>query len=397
MDVVQGEWQSLREMLISQSLLPCQYLPEILDWNEGQYAPYRVTDSAYVANAHLIHSIPSTEMLFDFRETGSGGSLLSAYVDPYLDCYSLRLLDGRTMSHACTSTDTTGEIAATASAPQRSQICIDLKPLSTRGRKYGTEDITGLTFVGENTVATSHVSLFRKNVIMNVIKFWDTRMIHSTNTRPATTAVVASFPFDDCHGVESLMEAAVGGTDCFGPSTLLVDPSDTDNIPSASFAVSRVTGSVDNGRLSIATQVLCGDDRSNGVYDLEKHQFSETLVDTNRFKILHRTRKLSSDRLLKPAFTRDLNFMAAYGGRDAEGSSVLLYDLSKNGTTHQRKRSFHHMTENAENADEYVVGEINGIVNDSYGTESELLCLALNRHGTALLGGSSDGDLFFWG
>ena len=95
--------QSLREMLVSQSL-GRQYLPEILDWSEGQYPPCRVTNNTFAASPHLIKGIPRTEVLFDFREIGSGGSLLSAYVDPYLDCYSLRLIDGRTLSHDSTGT-----------------------------------------------------------------------------------------------------------------------------------------------------------------------------------------------------------------------------------------------------------------------------------------------------
>ena len=55
------------------------------------------------------------------------------------------------------------------------------------------------------------------------------------------------------------------------------------------------------------------------------------------------------------------------------------------------------MSKVSQKFDTNMAGKINGIVNDSYGTESELLCLALNGHGTALVGGSADGDLFFWG
>jgi len=390
--------QSLREMLVSQSL-GRQYLPEVLDWNEGQYPPCRVTNSTFAASPHLIKGIPRTEVLFDFREIGSGGSLLSAYVDPYLDCYSLRLIDGRTMSQ-----DSTGTTKMTAGVFQRSQIRVDTNPLNVRGGQYGNEDITGLTFVGESALATSHVSFVGKDEITNVIKFWDIRMINSNNAKPATTAVVASFPFDDCRGVEALSEVVMSGADDFGgaTTTLVVDPPDTDKIPSSGFAVSRLTGSVDNGRVSIATQSLRGDELSTCEH-LEMNEFREVLVDTDRFSILHRTQKISSDSQRKPAFTPDLTFMAAYKGPnvDERNTSLLLYDLSNRSSlsdwTLHKKRSHEDMSEVSKKFDTDIAGKINGIVNDSYGTESELLCLALNGHGTALVGGSADGDLFLWG
>jgi len=39
---------------------------------------------------------------------------------------------------------------------------------------------------------------------------------------------------------------------------------------------------------------------------------------------------------------------------------------------------------------------MNASLTDRYGMETELSCIAMNANGTALLGGSTDGDLFVW-
>lgn len=399
---VQGG-QSLREMLVSQSL-GRQYLPEILDWDVGQYPPYRSIDAKLTANPNLMEEMGMVEnsaayKLYAFREVGAGGSLLTAYADPYLDCYSLRMMDGRTMSQNSST--------STAEAQQKTQICIDLKPLNTRagGGQYSGEDISSLAFVGDNALATSHVSrVENKCDIMNVIKFWDLRMISSAKPKPATSAVVASFPFDDCYGVEALREVVMSGTYCYDPVALIVDPLDTDQIPSSGFAVTRLTGSVGTGLLSISTQVLTGCGPTGvEINRLEPNKYSEVLVDSNRFHILHKTQKISADgdSQRKPAFTPDLDFMAAFQKTDEYDCDpiVSLFDLSNRASedgTLQKKRSYEDMKKGATRDGCNMVGQINAAVNDSYGSISDIECIALNRHGTALCCGTADGDLFLW-
>jgi hypothetical protein len=67
----------------------------------------------------------------------------------------------------------------------------------------------------------------------------------------------------------------------------------------------------------------------------------------------------------------------------------------------KKKRKYHDAMQASNECtpglDSCLAGKLNGIVTDAIGIESKLSCLSLDKHGTALIGGSMDGDLFLWG
>ena len=132
------------------------------------------------------------------------------------------------------------------------------------------------------------------------------------------------------------------------------------------------------------------------------------LVDANQMNNVLHTAELPKLRLPEfNAYTPNLDFFASF--QEETGQSILLFDLSNPATkkevdadSHAKKRNYGVMegSNRGDDDDEpsnCLVGKLDGTVSDSFGIESQLSRLSLNRHGTALVGGSMDGDLYLWG
>ena len=382
-----GAGRSLYDMLGAPSSND-RYLQEICDWNEGKFPPLRCPKDNITDSSCLVAGLAVTANSFAFHEDVSSRSLFAAYVDPELDCFSLRVLDERVSSE---TTDA------------RRTICVDTNPLKKRSPEANIfEDISAITFVGDRTLATSHVGRIAKNQVSNVIKLWDLRMIREDDPKPCSTSpVIPSFPFDEVRGIESWREITV-----LGGNNVVVNSSGAE-MPTTDFVISRLVGSLDGSRLSITTN--CWSHKTfDGFQMVDVDKCRTLLVDANQMNNVLHTAELPKLRLPEfNAYTPNLDFFASF--QEETGQSILLFDLSNPATkkevdadSHAKKRNYGVMegSNRGDDDDEpsnCLVGKLDGTVSDSFGIESQLTCLSLNRHGTALVGGSMDGDLYLWG
>ena len=363
-----------------------RYLQEICDWNQGRFPPARIPHKTNTLS--LASGLAATANSFAFHEDSSCRSLFAAYVDPEFDCFSLRVLDGRVSSE---TTDV------------RKTICVDSNPLKKRyPNKNVFEDISAITFVGDRTLATSHVARVGKNQASNLIKLWDLRMIREEDPTPAASApFLPSFPFDEVRGMESWRETAL-----IDKGNGVVSPNG-EEVPTADFVVSRLVGSVDGSRLSITTNSLSNDETFDGHKMVDVCACSTLLVDPNQIsKVLHDAKLDSFQKSELNAFTPNLDYLASY--QDKTDPVVMLFDFNdhtirkkdSDGMT-KKKRKYHDAMQASNECtpglDSCLAGKLDGIVTDAIGIESKLSCLSLDKHGTALVGGSMDGDLFLWG
>ena len=378
-----AEARSLSDMLKAPSPND-RYLQEICDWNEGRFPPPRIPDKTN--NLSLAAGLAVTANSFAFHEDSSSRSLFAAYVDPEFDCFSLRVLDGRVSSE-------TSDVRRT--------ICVDSNPLKKRYLNRNVfEDISAITFVGDRTLATSHVARVGKNQASNLIKLWDLRMIREEAC--SSTPFIPSFPFDEARGMESWSQTAI-----LGNGNIVVS-STSEEVPAADFVISRLVGSVDGSRLSITTNSLSNHETFDGHRMVDSCASNTLLMDPNHIGSVLNDAKLSSFQQSElNAFTPNLDFLASYQ-ESASDPVVMLFDLNNHTTKKKdldgmakKKRKYHDaMQASKESTPEFdscLVGKLEGTVTDSFGIESKLSCLSLDKHGTALVGGSMDGDLFLWG
>ena len=379
--------RSLSDMLKAPCPNDRYLLQEICDWNEGRFPPSRIPNKTN--NLSLAAGLAVTANSFAFHEDSSSRSLFAAYVDPEFDCFSLRVLDGRISSE---TTDV------------RRTICLDTNPLKNRYPNRNVfEDISAITFIGDRTLATSHVARVGKNQASNIIKLWDLRMIREEDPKPASSApFLPSFPFDEARGIESWRETAISGQGNVVVSSM------SEEVPATDFVVSRLVGSADGSRLSITTNSLSNDKNFDGHRMVDSCACNTFLMDpTHTGNVLHDAKLSSFQQSELNAFTPNLDFMASYQEQEESDPVVMLFDLNNktikkdsDGMT-KKKRKYHDTVQTsnecAPGLDSCLAGKLDGIVHDSFGIESQLSCLSLDKHGTALVGGSMDGDLFLWG
>ena len=381
--------RSLSDMLKAPCPNDRYLLQELCDWNEGRFPPSRIPNKTN--NLSLAAGLAVTANSFAFHEDSSSRSLFAAYVDPEFDCFSLRVLDGRISSE---TTDV------------RRTICLDTKPLKNRypNRNVNVfEDISAITFIGDRTLATSHVARVGKNQASNIIKLWDLRMVREEDPKPASSApFIPSFPFDEARGIESWRETAI-----FGRGNAVVCPM-SEEIPTTDFVISRLVGSVDGCRLSITTNSWSNIETFDGHRIVDSCACNTLLVDPNQMNNVVHDSKLSSFQQSElNAFTPNLDFLASYQDESDVDPVIMLFDLNDHMTKKDsdgmtKKKRKYHDTMQASNEctpglDSCLAGKLDGAVTDVVGIQSKLSCLSLDKHGTALVGASMDGDLFLWG
>jgi hypothetical protein len=86
------------------------------------------------------------------------------------------------------------------------------------------------------------------------------------------------------------------------------------------------------------------------------------------------------------------NYMTCLGEGELSSPSILIYNLRE---TPSRSCGHKRRIDDVPRDDSWS-SRIDPMLKDRHGLETQLSCIALNRGGTAIVGGSRDGDLFVW-
>ena len=352
---------SLSHLVQSENLLyhDLHVFSEIDDWNSEKAARNRRSKG--------------NQARWDFRETASG--LLSAHVDAEQDCFWLRLLDDRTHN-------------------SRPVVCVDR---ASRDKPPIVEEhITACAFASEFCLATSHVWFgttspqqsfetscddFEKVGDTNTcVKLWDIRMLSSKRTKPLDTIQLPVFPNDQAFAMNSSTEVNTMTSER-GDYVIGREQGNSD------YFVTNLATSDNNATLIITSKAWNGFETQHHVLDLGRLEVKRKVFQ-----------KHDKDLCSVYGFASIHNYMACLS-RKGTNSSILLYDLNESKKSRGTKRSLSRM----DNANSLVGAEdvtwssrIDPVLKDGNGLPTQLSCMALNRSGCAVLGGSVDGDLFVW-
>jgi hypothetical protein len=375
-------------------------LSEISDWDFRQPAGCIMTrpmsyhwmeQSDYLPGRHM--SMQNDDARWAFFETSS--TILSAFVDPERDCFTV--MDhrhGRPVVH-CTA------------------------PSSSSSKVGGQEDISAVCFLSDQTLVTAHASrggAMRNGThsgLYNAIKLWDIRYM-SENVDVDVTS--SSFPFDTMHKGKPTAEWVViaeDGTDD-GNTTIRIVPinsSETSKSTSSTSAdphqhITRLTP-CGGTKIMITLQQSC--DKSGRcnklvLYDLlrnkicSEHTCPESTATKTLPVVAIPPRNSSDDSLL----------MATCETIARAATQISVFDLSatkdkssredKTASRKARKRPWNEDSGEPKSAiPTNYLGSIRPTeIEDRFGIRTRITSLAWNASGTALVGGSLDGDVFVW-
>lgn len=358
------------------------------------------------------------ESSWDFRKAGS--TLLAAHVNPQKDCFSIHTID----ENVRYAKNLGNSPSATCVGDTKPLICLDATSRDNYCKMY--EDITGICFVGDWGIATAHTlraglryDSATKEVI-NLLKFWDRRLIAEKNYhRQRETAVkLISFPDTSTVSLSTAIEQCIVGLRPEQQTSEIVKVSG--KLPSRCTHPLPIVGlSAPFGENSNSICVsLHG---SKNFQAIEPSYSTEDLlldaVDPSIKKSIKLMSSVRNTLYHLPAFSTDLNFMARYycqslkeNNIDTEEEMILLYDLSRatipasmqvnDYCTDGKKENKRKRNKNAKAASQCMVGDSYGTLPvkllDEYGLSSGATCFGLNDNGTSVVCGSSDGDLFIY-
>lgn len=313
--------------------------------------------------------VPSTQKpisqatQWDFMETGS--SLLAARVDPQQDAFWMQLIDDRAPPHR-------PSVGISRSVPPR----------------YCDEHITAIAFVSSNCLATAHVTCpsssssmatpvninHTKPQMKSSVKIWDIRMASSLTFQnknnendPAgmQTVSIPSFPHN----------MAIG-----------MNPEATKSWPRQNKEQSKPQQNDD----SIITDLSSC---RKGTLVVTAHSSHLQRVD---HYLLH-LGSLAWEHIHQHADKRE-SLYAVAGNHTVlacvagPASEIQLVDIA----ARSGGRKSHRNWKNNEQESAQSCRTLPVPLKDRLGLETELSCLAVNRDGSAVVGGSMDGDLFVW-
>jgi hypothetical protein len=281
-----------------------------------------------------------------FLETASS-AILAAHVDVDIQGVSLNVKDSRLQQ-----------------IPHKSAIHIDLLSSSSLGVD-DQEDVSSVCWMSDNMLLTSHVQNVDQG---NVLKLWDVR-----SNRMVENHSILSFPSDSTTNTKSERRARI----------------------------LRLMSSVDASGTVLVTM-----EQSRHANTSYEHQ----LIDVGTWQLLQRVQPstrsghgmrspttATSQRPLVDAVTPHLDYLASY-----ESPSIEFHDLSSSNdrktpssqTTHVTSRG----TKRRSDGDEidYKSDEFMPKLVDGNSLPTKLSCMSFDFNGTALIGGSLDGDLFVW-
>ena len=316
------------------------------------------------------HQRPANDSAWDFFETPS--SLFAAHVDSEHDCFWLRLLDDRI---------------------QRSALCIDTT--SHDRAPMCEEHVTSCAFASENCLATSHVwcrvgqgsvraaSVFEGGQaavdhaeISNCVKLWDLRMIRSE--KPLKAIILPAFPNEKALPSTPHTTLHVSG-DEFGWSSITSEPGHSHHVITKLDSSNR-----DRGTLVVTTQsrTRCRE-TEHYVLDLKRHCFTRRVLQTNQSTASFPVHGVAASH----------NYMACLSGD--EKPLIHVWNLHETSLRLSKKRKANGSVRIVDDSEKWESCFYPDLT-DRHGLQTQLSCLAMNESGTAILGGSNDGDLFVW-
>jgi hypothetical protein len=308
---------------------------------------------------HLLsrQHIPSSS-LWDFREIGS--SLTAANVESDLGCFSLRIIDDRIHNVV---------------------VCVDV--ISKCSSLGDEEHITACAFASDIYLATSHVRSFANGTVPS-LKIWDIRFLTRRKGVAIKEVLVPPFPNPPTVDLEPPMSL---DTHYKGNDACSVPPSSKSNCCSIFTALTSSSG---NQGTIVATKQCGSQEIEHCVFDLARLCFTRRICHNSQSHV--------------HGIAASHSFMGCVGGLQQD--SLLMYDLqeahakpsaktrnAKRGLDGERPRGS--INEGGE-MDSSWCSSFNPVLKDRHGLQTQLSCLALNESGTAILGGSNDGDLFLW-
>ena len=369
-----------------------KYSMEITNWNTDLFLFYRQQNCPpFIQNHHY-------DALWAFREggIGSNSALIGAFVDPELDCFSLRQFDERVANGSTTS----------------SAVFVD----NSCKEKCNGDEVNSICFTGDFGLVTNHISNRRKKE-EQILKFWDQRMLLG---HQPVSKVNLVFPTDNVHGVlpsaECILNYDQGGNNSRSrqssgvsllPSEMGSDASSSsqNNLNSKSnIKVSSLVGSNDGSDL-FAVSLVNSNTCRRGVI----------IVDSSRREIVQEGGANHSSVVKSSCLSSNLDFVACHETRayeigDADGAAdyISVFDISRyksnnaHDSTHdsysnkigERKRK---ELDDTGCSHDRCIATIRPEFTDVYGIESTISCMAMNEFGTSIACGTSDGDIFILG
>jgi hypothetical protein len=360
---------------------------------------------------------------WDFRETPS--SLLSAHVDPEHDCFSwLKIADDRT---------------------SKPVVCLD-KQQQQQSQNHNNnnigsdyeEHITACAFASEHCLATSHTTTTTTaagRMVPNrynhnntkgggsVIKLWDLRMLGSTQKRrePLDAIRLPQFPENISVGLDPVATKHATSSSSTtinnenNPTATIMrshhhhfGDEEGDGVITALSTPSVGTTTSPNGKLLVTLQSC-----------KQSHTVEHLLLDLGRMEFTKTIRQQNPNPDCNPVYATSgsHDFMACAGAGDNTNTnttttneetdmSVFVYDLNKKEDdtktaklSGKKRRALLGVNEEVKVdvvSSSTWSSKFDPILKDRHGLQTTLSCMEMNYDGTAILGGSIDGDLFLW-
>jgi hypothetical protein len=325
-------------------------------WNSVEVQSERV-NATPIQRLLARQHIPSSS-LWDFRENGS--SLTAANVESDLDGVWLRIMDDR-IGHAV--------------------VCVDV--ISQYSSLGDEEHTTACAFASDFYLATSHVRSFANGVVPS-LKIWDIRFLTHRKGVAMKEVLVPPFPDRSTINFEPSMSL---DTHYKGDDACSAPPSSKSSCCSIFTALTSSSG---NQGTIVATKQFGTQEIEHCVFDLGLLCFTRRVCHYSQSHV--------------HGIASSHSFMGCVGGLKQD--SVLMYDLQEahakpSGKARNAKRGLDgecrqgSINEGGE-MDSSWCSSFNPVLKDRHGLQTQLSCLALNESGTAILGGSDDGDLFLW-
>jgi hypothetical protein len=397
---------TLHQIARSYLELPRQVDPP--DISELQSIHCSTNSGTYSSNAGRIpnqisfvpHSQPSNASRWSVCERYSGCSSVVqvAHVDSEFDVFYMQFLDQR--------------------SDCRPTIFVDITSKDFPGSME--EHITSISCVSDICVATSHIScpnfgltkardFFDRDLaysgqgMATCVKLWDLRMMSSSDSvsvHAANVVSLPSFPLQDAHLLEpvecipsymtpqgrSTMSKTISGD---SKQALGGGGGGSDYVITGLEAVGGDGASrSNNGSSNMGSIVATVQSRSRPTI-VDHHK-----LDLGTRQVLRTVSQACQDLGSYPVY--DIASSQEYMVCKMQHEKFLtidIHDLTKGGNCHPSPRSSGNKKRLVDQATSYC---IEPEILDRYGARSFLSCLAMNQNGTAILGGSADGDLFLW-
>jgi len=337
---------------------------------------------------------------------------LGAFVDPELDCFSLRMVDERVGGG--------NSVSSSAKYSSPASVFVDTSCHSSTEKPwaYDEDHVKSICFSGEHGLVTYHTISRGEWGRENVIKWWDHRMLRS---RPVNASNLV-FPNDRVAGVSPAVEYSLSGY------------SSNDRGESSgwrSLSLLSTDDGVDSSFRSHPEQESYH--RDNNVNLVGSNDFSDrfaisyggwgdegfVIVDSPRKEIVRSER---SNGFVSPCFSGNLDLVACHakeedttcyaGNREEDAKDCIsIFDTSRHASCNigdndsyesvpfgEKKRRSEYSSSGA--ADEprdknaNFLGNIRPKFRDLYGIESTLSCMAMDELGCSIACGTNDGDIF---